>query len=415
MRWMPFVFPFVLVAVSAGCCHRHAMVAVDVADVGEHVRTKYRYYVPKYLMTQYQPEVFSWDSAESIPMKLETTDVEKGGIGGGWTMLFMVLSCNLLPSFETCHRHVAWSCRVASDDRDLALQKARGGKMATVTGELCARGGDSLAVLPFPMLFFNFDWDLCFSGRTFNRHAHEVMGTLRPIDSALCDEALAYALAVRLKALEDDGTINDEWAAEAKLRGLMTASSLSQKRAQVESLRRGGVEIDLDKVSGGQCPLEIVLCENEPGRDYVYRFELKRRGDEQFPLADYTLVRNSFRNMIRSQYVSEHPEKNARALVVDFPEFELNAGRIMGRVAVMTIETLSLSYDAATRKGLITARIGENQFEDVRRYLRKNIEEVARRNNVALVGDVIPEDARFYIGRETLKENGILELEFKTE
>ena len=85
-----------------------------------------------------------------------------------------------------------------------------------------------------------------------------------------------------------------------------------------------------------------------------------------------------------------------------------------GRVAVLSISPESLKYDSTSRKGIIRVRIGEGQFEDARRWIRRNLGALANRSNVVIVGDVIPQGARFYSEREEMRA-GILEVSFRTE
>ena len=88
---------------------------------------------------------------------------------------------------------------------------------------------------------------------------------------------------------------------------------------------------------------------------------------------------------------------------------------VEGRAEVMRISVVSLQYDATRRKGVISVKIGANRFEDARKWVRKNIETLAKDKNIALVTGTIPPEARFYLGAERVKEGNVLEIEFETE
>ena len=51
----------------------------------------------------------------------------------------------------------------------------------------------------------------------------------------------------------------------------------------------------------------------------------------------------------------------------------------------------------------------------MRKWFRKIIETLARDRNIALVTGEIPPAAKFYLGREELKDGNVLEIEFRTE
>ena len=88
---------------------------------------------------------------------------------------------------------------------------------------------------------------------------------------------------------------------------------------------------------------------------------------------------------------------------------------IRGEVVIVATEVVSVYYDSVSRRGRIAMRVHVNQLEEARRWIRNRIGELALRSNIVVEGDRVPANARFYTGSETLKENGILEVEFRTE
>ena len=127
------------------------------------------------------------------------------------------------------------------------------------------------------------------------------------------------------------------------------------------------------------------------------------------------LLQKEFRQAIKEDYVESFPGTNKSSLFVEFPEYKLNNGKIEGRAVVLTISVTSLTYDPNTRTGKLAVKVNANQYEEARKWIRKNIETLARDKNIALVTGEIPPAAKFYLGREELKEGNILEIEFKTE
>ena len=219
------------------------------------------------------------------------------------------------------------------------------------------------------------------------------------VDYLIEKRARAYAIAARLKELEDSGRITDLLAAK-----VMLAHRLS--RVLQGNVDYGNVDM---------CPFEINELENEGDHDFAYRFSLSKKKVGGLTPLDVNEIRNAFHAVIRSIYVMKHWELNPRALAVDFVEFTVTDGHIRGKVVVVTTEVDSVSYDSVSRKGRIAVRVNVNQLDDARRLIRKRIGEFASRSNIVVEGDAIPSGARFYTESETLNDNGILEVDFRTE
>ena len=122
----------------------------------------------------------------------------------------------------------------------------------------------------------------------------------------------------------------------------------------------------------------------------------------------------SLRTIVREDYAATFPDVAAESIVMDFPEFSLRDGEVRGKVVALSLTVESLRYDPYVRLGVMRVRVGENQFEEARRYARRNIESLVRDKNVALDGKDIPPTATFYLRDEVFKGN-ILEISFKAE
>ncbi|MGN0854687.1 MAG: hypothetical protein ACI4R9_04100 [Kiritimatiellia bacterium] len=159
----------------------------------------------------------------------------------------------------------------------------------------------------------------------------------------------------------------------------------------------------------------IVSCERESGKDFSYRFVLEIKDDSNDPLRMFRTIQKNFRAAIKEDYAESFSNIKTDSLFVDFPEYRQNNNRIEGRAVVLTIAVSSLAYDPNTRKGKLAVKVNANQYEEARKWIRKNIETLARDKNIALTTGEIPPAAKFYLGREELRDGNVLEIEFETE
>ena len=372
--------------------------------MGERVRTKYKYKIVYKMdlsrfdkelkdswmvdlrmndFVKWQPDVFDANGMPVTFLEKQAIEkvMEKRRVYGWPVMLPMVsaMSCFIIPMVGTSHIHETWSFRI------------NGERENRVSLEACIHADGAWGSPPLRWLLCWWNTDTCHSGkRTFDSHVMNA-GTDAFIDDEAKKRAMAYGLAVRLKELEDSGQIGDD----------MVVNGI----ASLETTAKLPFEI----------PVEIVRCENTTGKDFEYDFVLRSKGGGNLKLVDYERIRSAFRVAIINTYCMKHPEVNPRSLVTDFTRYTMGGDRVKGRVSVLTIDVMTMFYDAAKRTGRMSAKIGANQFEDVRRFIRNHIEELATRSNIVIDGDVLPTGARFYTGNERLAENGLLEIEFKTE
>ena len=160
-------------------------------------------------------------------------------------------------------------------------------------------------------------------------------------------------------------------------------------------------------------PYRIVSYKREAGNAFACRFVLELKEDGQIPTID--AIQRELREFIKKDYAESAPGIRKTSLYVEFPEYELKNGKIEGRAVVFTISVTSLTYDPNTRTGKLAVKVNANQYEEARKWIRKNIETLARDKNIALTTGEIPPAAKFYLGREELKDGNVLEIEFRTE
>ena len=148
--------------------------------------------------------------------------------------------------------------------------------------------------------------------------------------------------------------------------------------------------------------------------DFAYVFRLRLKDGADAGLGALNRIKQELRQEVVSDYMSAYGG-NAGEVKVDFPEFSMKDAVIEGRAEVMRIAVKSLRYDAQAQKGVIAVKIGANRFEDARKWVRKNIETLAKDKNIALTTGRVPDEARFYLGAERVKDGNVLEVEFETE
>ena len=160
---------------------------------------------------------------------------------------------------------------------------------------------------------------------------------------------------------------------------------------------------------------DVVSLERMTGGDFSYRFELKLMKNIDWSLQTIKAVKQDFRKNIKDDYSESFTGTSVASLFVEFPAFDFSDGRLEGCAVVMNMVVKSMNYDPLARKGHLSVVVNSNQFEETRKWIRKNIETVARDKNIALTTGRVPPAARFYLGREELKGGNVLEIEFRTE
>lgn len=246
---------------------------------------------------------------------------------------------------------------------------------------------------PLSFLFYNGDAEVPDSTAshsvllTHTRYCHMIDSVNTDIYISGSEEVLAYAIAALLKKMEDNGLIVET----------------NNKHTDRNETLQNSVS---DKY-------EIVEFEKDDDCVYRYSFVLKRRDSSSVAVRESRELKKILRAMIREDFIASFPDAS-RSVVIDFPKFSLQNGKVVGKAVALTFSVASLQYDSHRRTGVLRIRIGENQFEDARKYARKNIESIARDKNIALDAKTIPQSAVFYLEGEKLN-GGMLEISFRVE
>ena len=384
----------------SGCYCSRIVSASDARDYGDSIRTRFRYrlvctgndgkdeLMPKSQRLQmFQPDVFDDDG---IPVALSVRD-----------------TLNTESWMGTLHLHRRGSISAA-------------GQQHLASVEACSRDVFILGFLPpIPLLKCSWCGSPCFrSGHVFGSNSYGsyedyIRAYYNPPSYDFCDMAMAYGIASRLKEAEDTGKINEGFAVKAIFAQSLADVASTMAKIRADDMARHGVAVKIAGVDG-ESPFEIVRCNHEHGRDFACTFTLRSRRSGALKLSDCGMIRTALRSAIRTHYLASHPDVNPRTLVIDFTKYQIEGSHIDGRVAVLTAMPESITYDSASRRGVLNVRVGDGQFEDARRWIRRNLAALANQSNIEFNGNAIPRGARFYSEGEEMRE-GVLKVSFRTE
>ena len=397
----------VVMLLPAGCVHHRNSAFSSVEGEVQKITTRNRYtlvYVARATQSgnadimgmqaalstnddlkRYQPDVFADDGIKITYGDVKTLYNEYSNNHGGILTLLNLLTLGAFPQCTTGGSGYRFTMDIL-DNPD-----------ARATFDLYDRCDMAFATwTPLPLLCHmgsGSPVDGALIGTALSRHS---VGFGDPSSPNSVNENLAmrhmisaYSIAALLKKMEDDGLIDDS-------HGKFTSCQLGARSSFAD-----------DK-------FEMVDFKREDDGGRRYFFSLKRRDSTAISLRESRDLQKMLRSMIREDYQASFPDSDYRSLVVDLPEFSLRGNEITGRAAVLSLTVESLRYDPHTRLGTMRLRIGENQFEDARRYARRNIESLVRDKNVALDAHAIPSAATFYLQDEKLKGD-VLEIVFRAE
>ncbi len=157
-------------------------------------------------------------------------------------------------------------------------------------------------------------------------------------------------------------------------------------------------------------PYTIESFARETGNRYAYRFLLKLNDASSADLTLSRRIQADLRQSVRDDYVASAGTKDASSLQIDFPEYAIREGKVVGRAVVMTVELLEFVYDPATAQGRLAVKVNPQQYETTRQWVRNNIATLAKDKNANILS-TLSGKPRFTIGREILRDDNVLEVE----
>ena len=156
------------------------------------------------------------------------------------------------------------------------------------------------------------------------------------------------------------------------------------------------------------------MFSRESRDSYSYRFVLKLNDAAGADLNLSRRIQADLRQSVRDDYVASAGDKDASVLRIDFPEYAIRDGKVEGRAVVMTVALIEFVYDPETAHGRLAVKVNPQQYEVTRQWVRNNIATLAKDKGTNLMG-IISGKPRFTIGREVLREDNVLEVEFSTK
>lgn len=166
-------------------------------------------------------------------------------------------------------------------------------------------------------------------------------------------------------------------------------------------------------VASGSPSYQIKEFERVKDSDYAYAFALALPGGAK--ASDLREITKRFCGEVKQSYIDTFHTSKADNLQV-LLDWRLENDLLKGVASVVTIVPVTLAYDANARVGRVVVRAGENQLSEARTWIGKNIKLIVREKNVVLETGTRPaEDAHYSVTRETVKDGGFIEVEFKAE
>ena len=384
------IIAIVAIVLTQGCMSERKSAVPMVDDIGADVSTRYRYRLSCVykgeksetvklrgdLLASCYPSVFS-DNGLPIVLRIQFNKFESFA---AWTTLLSMCSLTVIPGIT--HWETTFNCAVElADESD--------GKAVFDLVNVFEQASSVLG----PSGMFVYTGDKNVPGRRVFSENRQYINSGNSIydsgdfvgfvqNNVSFRRALAYAVAVKIKELEDTGKID---------------VMLDRKNKQRSSAPQHNV-IRLDRESNGG-----------------YSFAIDMMGSQANKEAAVQTVLSEFAESVKEEYKDLFPGTDVASLSVAFSDLKIEGERIGGYAVVLTIKPLSLMYDPRTRRGKVSVRFNPGQYKEAREWIHRNIETLARDKNIALTTGQLPPAAKFYLGREELKDGNILEIGFKTE
>lgn len=386
-----FLLVTCLLNMVCGCFSSRISAIPLVRDMGCQISTRYRYRLvsiyseeesgdhntkQQYLKKCY-PDVFS-DYGMPFSVRYITGSSQAKY---GWSTFLFICSCFIIPEFHRYEEEFLYEIKMSNDN-------SVGSQFTVVCLE-----ENSGAPMPTGLIPFTGEPDGD-EHRIFWRSEKKIgedpgigrytLSTTFSLTNQISSQAFAYAVAVRLKELENEGKI------DAMLRRCEAAKS----------------KIPTHKV---------IRFAREPGSEFTYGFTLELATLPSNPDKAASAVMNEFGEaVIKEEYIDTFPRAKKEALAVNYMDVRVNGKIIQGRASVLTIVPTSLIYNANMRRGRLSVRLNAGQAEEARAWIRKNIKTLARDKNIALITGTLPPEAPCYPLGEKIDGN-VMEIEFSTE
>lgn len=155
--------------------------------------------------------------------------------------------------------------------------------------------------------------------------------------------------------------------------------------------------------------IDFSLAEAESG---LYRLSIET--PEPMTADQLEFVPVYFRHRVAESFANRNALDSGQVAVAVLSEnFESKAYRIVATAC--GVNDVSLAYDPLTRRGSLSMKIRNGDFDGTRKLIRQHIEMIVRDKNIQLVTGVPPPPGQYRILGESVRPGNVLEVNFKTE
>ena len=159
-------------------------------------------------------------------------------------------------------------------------------------------------------------------------------------------------------------------------------------------------------------PYVIESFARETGDEFAYTFVLALTDASSADLELSRRIQADLRESVRSDYAAATGVQAKNSLRIEFPQYAIAKGKVEGRAVVMNVELQEFVYDPVTRQGRLAVKVNPRQYEITRQWVHSNIATLARDKDPSLL-NVFAGRSSFTIGREVLRDDNVLEVEFR--
>lgn len=155
--------------------------------------------------------------------------------------------------------------------------------------------------------------------------------------------------------------------------------------------------------------IDFSLAEAESG---LYRLSIET--PEPMTADQLEFVPVYFRHRVAESFANRNALDSGQVAVAVLSEnFESKAYRIVATAC--GVNDVSLAYDPLTRRGSLSMKIRNGDFDGTRKIIRQHVESIVRDKNIQLVTGVPPPPGQYRILGESVRPGNVLEVNFKTE
>lgn len=147
----------------------------------------------------------------------------------------------------------------------------------------------------------------------------------------------------------------------------------------------------------------------------LYRYSVESvKSTDPMPTDLPDFLSRRFRHKVAESFASR-TALDPRQVAVAILSEQIEPKSYRGEAMACGINDVSMAYDPLTRKGTLSMKIRNGDFEGTRKIIRQHIETIVRDKNIQLVTGVPPPPGQYYLLGESVKPGNVLEIKFKSE